>query len=138
MTERVSRNDAAAILGVSLTTLDRRITRGDITTEIESHGDGRRGWVMLPDSSPDMTWPTTSMASQITSLEAQLEARDEMVVHMRSQLAEAEARHQMLIQRLEAARRHADNLTARLLPPAPEATSPAGRRTWWAFGKKTS
>ena len=138
MTQRVSRSGAAAILGVSLTTLDRRIARGDIAAEIESHGDGRRVWVMLPDSSPDETRPTTSNASQVSAFEAQLAARDELIVHMRNQLTEAEARHQMLIERLEAAQHHADNLTARLLPPAPEATSAADRRRWWPFGKRIS
>ena len=45
MVRRVSKDDARRILGVSDSTIDRRIQRGGLSTE----RDGRRVWVVLDD-----------------------------------------------------------------------------------------
>ena len=63
MIRRVSKDDARRLLGVSDSTIDRRIQRGELSTE----RDGRRVWVVLDDevlgasadASPETTPETT-------------------------------------------------------------------------------
>ena len=45
MVQRVSKDEARRILGVTDSTIDRRIQRGEIQTEREGH----RVWVLLDD-----------------------------------------------------------------------------------------
>ena len=44
---RVTRNEAAARLKVSKSTLDRKIRRGELTTETEQHGHRHTVWVLM-------------------------------------------------------------------------------------------
>ena len=58
MTQRVSKLDAARLLEVSPTTIDRRIQRGELQVEMEPRGTRFRTWVILgdgvsPGRSPD-------------------------------------------------------------------------------------
>ena len=50
---RVTRNEAAARLKVSKSTLDRMIKRGEITTETEQHGQRHTVWVLMDDDIED-------------------------------------------------------------------------------------
>ena len=46
---RVTRNEAAARLKVSKSTLDRMIKRGELTTETEQHGQRHTVWILMVD-----------------------------------------------------------------------------------------
>ena len=140
MSQRVSRLQAATILGVSLATIDRRIGRGELQVKVEPHGSNRRVWVFLEEAtfapSGDELGEFSSEASlllrlrtQVTALEEQLRARDELVAILRERLVESDAGFQMLMARLEDAQRHADDLSTRMLPPG----RPDGGRWWWPF-----
>ena len=50
---RVTRNEAAARLKVSKSTLDRMIKRGELTTETEQHGHRHTVWVLMDDDIED-------------------------------------------------------------------------------------
>ena len=50
---RVTRNEAAAKLKVSKSTLDRMIKRGELTTETEQHGHRHTVWVLIDDDTED-------------------------------------------------------------------------------------
>ena len=144
MSQRVSRLQAATILGVSLATIDRRIGRGELQVKVEPHGSNRRVWVLLEEdvfessgdelgefssefSGEDSLW--LRLRPQVTALEEQLRARDELVAILRERLVESDASFQMLMARLEDAQRHADDLSTRMLPPG----RPDGGRWWWPF-----
>ena len=47
MTQRVSKLDASRLLGLSPTTIDRRIQRGELQVEMEQRGTRFRTWVIL-------------------------------------------------------------------------------------------
>ena len=66
---------------------------------------------------------------RVTVLEEQMRSRDDLIAYLRDQLSEADARFHVLLSRLDAVQRHADELSARALPPA----STNGRRRWWPF-----
>ena len=50
---RLSKLQAAAHLGISPTTVDRRIQRGELQSEKEAHGTRYRIWVILDDEPPE-------------------------------------------------------------------------------------
>ena len=47
MTQRVTKLEAAAILDVSASTIDRMIKRGELGTETEPHGSRHKVWVLM-------------------------------------------------------------------------------------------
>ena len=51
---RVTRNEAAARLKVSKSTLDRMVKRGELTTETEQHGQRHTVWVLMDDDIEDI------------------------------------------------------------------------------------
>ena len=139
-TQRVTRSSAAKLKGLSLSTIDRHIRDGKIEVERDMAGGTQRVWVLLPEDdgepfsddmpeySPDLS-VIAELRTQIAVLEEQVKARDDLVVMLREQLAEASARDQMLMNNLDQAQRLADGLSHRMLPAAPQ-----GKRRWWPFG----
>ena len=103
MIRRVSKDDARRILGVSDSTIDRRIQRGELSTE----RDGRRVWVVLDDevlgvsadASPETTPETTPEAArkvngasadaaemlQVRLLEERVRSQDELIAMYKTQ-----------------------------------------------------
>ena len=56
MTQRVSKLDAARLLEVSPTTIDRRIQRGELQVEMEPRGTRFRTWVILETRTETPYW----------------------------------------------------------------------------------
>ena len=56
---KVTRNEAAARLKVSKSTLDRMIKRGELTTETEQHGQRHTVWVLMDDEIEDIAEVST-------------------------------------------------------------------------------
>ena len=56
---KVTRNEAAARMKVSKSTLDRMIKRGELTTETEQHGQRHTVWVLMDDEIEDIAEVST-------------------------------------------------------------------------------
>ena len=141
MVQRVSKDDARRILGVSDSTIDRRIQRGELSTE----RDGRRVWVVLDDevlgASADASPETTPEAArrvnrasadaaemlQVRLLEERVRAQDELIAMYKTQNSDWEQRYYGLREELAAAHRIAENLS-KILPAG--VPTQGGRRRW--------
>ena len=146
MVRRVSKDDARRILGVSDSTIDRRIQRGELSTE----RDGRRVWVVLDDevleASADASPETTPEAArrvngasadaaevlQVRLLEERVRAQDELIAMYKTQNSDWEMRYYGLREELAAAHRIAENLSKTL----PAGVPTPGRRRRWMFWKR--
>ena len=135
-TQRVTRDDAADYYGVSLTTIDRRITRGELQTEEYMEAGHKRIAVLVPESviaqaaeERDHSAIVEELKSRISVLESEVKGRDEVIDTLRNTLAVSDGNVQQLLKRLEEAHKIADDLNTRMLPGAPRA-----RRRWWRFG----
>ena len=111
---RVTKSEACRLLGVCLSTLDRRIAEGQLEVERLQQGQVNRVFVLLPaeDMPEDRPDPETEMAvaqERIRSLE-------EMVSLEREWRQTAETRLQEVLRALPAP------------APAPEPETP---RPWW-------
>ena len=141
MVRRVSKDDARRILGVSDSTIDRRIQRGELSTE----RDGRRVWVVLDDevlgASADASPETTPEAArrvngasadaaevlQVRLLEERVRSQDELIAMYKTQNSDWEQRYYGLREELAAAHRIAENLS-KILPAG--VPTQGGRRRW--------
>ena len=146
MVRRVSKDDARRILGVSDSTIDRRIQRGELSTE----RDGRRVWVVLDDevleASADASPETTSEAArrvngasadaaevlQVRLLEERVRSQDELITMYKTQNSDWEQRYYGLREELAAAHRIAENLSKIL----PAGVPTQGSRRRWMFWKR--
>ena len=133
---RYTKKQAAEKLGVSPSTIDRRISDGTLRTEREQHGRTHRIWVLLEDDEVDevveeaidgvdgMTdaSPDKSAASgesmELAVLRERCARLEELAEYRGELLVESEKRTQMLIAELASAQRTSEAL-ARALPPAP-------------------
>ena len=111
---RVTKSEACRLLGVSLSTLDRRITEGQLEVERVQQGQVNRVFVLLPseDMPEDRPDPETEMAvaqERIRSLE-------ELVSLEREWRQTAETRLQEVL---------------RALPAPAAAPEPETHRPWW-------
>lgn len=138
---RYTKKEAATRLGVSDSTIDRRVSDGSLNTEREVHGRTHRIWIILDDDEVDVPAggvdetvdaPLDKTQASEASIElAVLRERcarfEELAEYRGMLLTEADARCQMLIAELAAAQRTSEAL-ARALPPAPPESFPAERR----------
>ena len=130
---RVTRNEAAARLGISKSTLDRVIKRGELTTETEQHGRRHTVWVLMDDVSENPSGVTNENSgnhiggdtgAENLALQAEVLGLRELVDLYRERMADADWRYQELLGQLK-------TLTAAL--PAGEPTAPKAKRRWWPF-----
>ena len=137
---RVTRNEAAAKLNVSKSTLDRMIKKGELDTETEQHGHRHTVWVLMDDVvediSEDFTEDTndhTPESSEHTggdtgaenlALQAEVTGLRELVDLYRERLTDADWRYQELMEQFK-------TMTNAL--PAAETTAPKAKRWWWPF-----
>ena len=130
---RVTRNEAAARLGISKSTLDRVIKRGELTTETEQHGRRHTVWVLMDDVSENPSGVTSEdsgnhsggdIGAENLALQAEVLGLRELVDLYRERMADADWRYQELLGQLK-------TLTAAL--PAGEPTAPKAKRWWWPF-----
>ena len=137
---RVTRNEAAARLKVSKSTLDRMIKRGEITTETEQHGQRHTVWVLIDDDIEDPAGVSTGNTNghfpevsehigdetraENLALQAEVKGLRELVDLYRERLADSDWRYQELMEQFKT--------MPKALPMAPEEL-PHPKRRWWPF-----
>ena len=137
---RVTRNEAAAKLNISKSTLDRMIKRGELITETERHGHRHTVWVLLDDDVEDISGDSTGntngyfpeatehigddTAADNLALQAEVKGLRELVDLYRERLTDSDWRYQELLEQLK-------TMTKAL--PAAEAAAPQPKRWWWPF-----
>ena len=146
MTQRVTKLEAAAILDVSASTIDRMIKRGELETETEPHGSRHKVWVLMDhyersDQTSDGSHDRSD-EPDVAVLMQQVQGLEELVVYQREQLKDADWRYQQLMEQLSASQKNVEALTRALPAPvvAPETEPSAqglelerGRSWWWPF-----
>ena len=137
---RVTRNEAAAKLKISKSTLDRMVKRGELTTETEQHGHRHTVWVLIDEDIEDTAEVSTGntnghfpgasehtgddTATDNLALQAEVNGLRELVDLYRERLADADWRYQELLEQLK-------TMTKAL--PASETATPQPKRWWWPF-----
>ena len=138
---RVTRNEAAARLKVSKSTLDRMIKRGELTTETEQHGHRHTVWVLMDEDIEDTAEVSTGNinghfpeASEHTgddtdaenlALQAEVKGLRELVDLYRERLTDSDWRYQEVA---GAAQDHDEGPAC-----TAEDTAPKAKRWWWPF-----
>ena len=137
---RVTRTQASVKLGVSTSTLDRMIKRGELTTETEQHGQRHTVWVLMDDDPEDTSEDFTEdinehipdnsehtgadAAAANLALQAENKGLRELVDLYRERLTDSDWRYQELLEQLK-------SMTNAL--PAPQTPVPPAKRWWWPF-----
>ena len=121
---RLSKMEAATRLGVSLSTIDRMIQRGELQTHKEAHGSRHRLWVLLDDTqhhAPE-TSDVSPPAIEVVILRERVRHLEELADFHRQLLKDADWRYQQAMD------------TFKVLP-ARAASAPAAPRrwSWWPF-----
>ncbi len=127
MQQRLSKLEAAQGLGVSPSTLDRMIRRGDRA----------KVWVLAPGLSSDAPGGQPvdagpSREAELAAAREQVRALQELADYRGKLLDEAEWRYRELLEELRRSQAMLEGLT-RALPPGGTEESPRGWR-WWPFG----
>ena len=136
---RFSKVDAAKVLEVHPSTIDRMIKKGEL--QVQRDGDGRRAkvWVVLddvPNGQPGDAPPGASKGSsptlsgqpagssgdvsaevELSALRERVKGLEQLAEYNRQQLADADWRYQQLLEQLGSSQRVSENLT-RSLPAA--------------------
>ena len=150
MVRRVSRSEAARLLDVSISTIDRRIQRSEFSIEKEEYGPTReRIWVLLDDdalasSSEDspMTagataWdsPDGTTADYVKQLEHQMQSLQQIADFRQEQLKQSEWRLGQVLDNLTTAQQTIERMS-RALPAATKSASPSKKPwSWWPWRK---
>ena len=137
---RVTRNEAAAKLNISKSTLDRMIKRGELITETQQHGHRHTVWVLMDDDTEDTAEVSTgntnghfpeasehikdSTEAENLALHAEVRGLRELVDLYKDRLRDADWRYQELLEQVKT--------MTKALPMATEET-PRPRRRWWPF-----
>ena len=137
---RVTRNEAAARLGISKSTLDRMIKRGELTTETEHHGQRHAVWVLMDDEIEDIAEVSTgntnghfpessehigdNIKAENLALQVEVNGLREMVDLYRERLTDADWRYQELMEQFK-------TMTKAL--PAAQGAEYRTKRWWWPF-----
>ena len=137
---RVTRNEAAAKLGLSKSTLDRMIKRGELETETEQHGHRHTVWVFMDDVVEDTTEDFTGTTNdhlpastehtggdtkaENLALQTEVKGLRELVDLYRERLTDSDWRYQELMEQFKT--------MTKALPMAPE-EPPRPKRRWWPF-----
>ena len=137
MQQRLSKLEVAQRLGVSPSTLDRMIRRGELEIEREGRGDRAKVWVLAPGLSSDAPGGQPvdagpSPEAELAAAREQVRALQELADYRGKLLDEAEWRYRELLQELRRSQTMLEGLT-RALPPGGTEESPRGWR-WWPFG----
>ena len=144
---RVTRNEAAARLKVSKSTLDRMIKRGELTTETEQHGQRHTVWVLMDDDIEDTAEVSTDninghspessehieddIGTKNLALQVEVNGLRELVDLYRERLTDSDWRYQELMEQFKTMPK-----ALPATPPLPvEAEEPPHpkRRWWWPF-----
>ena len=142
MPQRVTKPQAAALLGVSSSTINRMIQRGDLPIEKVPHGSRYRVWVLINEKSPGKLSEGSGGSSsdqsdivELTTLRERVRSLEELADHHGEQLKESELRYQQVLQQLESSQQRIESLTQE--SPAPDAgDNSIARRIWGPFRKR--
>ena len=147
--QRLSKRAAADTLGISLSTLHRRIQRGELETEREGSAANDKVWVLVDvaDDSPgdipsDIVGEQTAMAvdippkpsgmaddREVTVLREQVKHLVELAAYRAELLKEGELRFHALLQEFSSSHRTIEALTRALPePPQPAQEAPGGAK----------
>ena len=166
MVQRLSKVDAAKVLQVHHSTVDRMIQRGELQIEREGQGRGAKVWVLLDDiaedapagtpsgppagpsrslngqsagPSPAPSAPPTDVSAdvELAALRERVKGLEQLAEYNRQQLVDADWRYQQLLEQLTSSQRISEGLT-RSLPAAALTDEPSPRRRWWPFGRSHS
>ena len=157
MVQKVSKLDASRILGVSPSTIDRRIERGELEIEHEPRGNSYKVWVLLDDAAvaqaddepaaglggeaaakvsevagiADAPPNAAAESTEIRLLKQENQHLKELAEFRKEALNESETRFRELLDGFNASQRTVETLT-RALNPGPETTvATPPRRSWW-------
>ena len=144
---RVTRNEAAARLKISKSTLDRMIKRGEITTETEQHGRRHTVWVLMDDAIEDIDDVSTGNTNghspkagehiehiadetraENLALRVEVTGLRELVDLYRERLADSDWRYQELMEQFKALPKA---LSAAPAQPMEPEEPPRPKRRWW-------
>ena len=136
---RVTRNEAAARLKVSKSTLDRMIKRSELTTETEQHGQRHTVWILMDDEIEDIAEVSTgntnghfpessehigdNIKAESLALQVEVNGLRELVDLYRERLTDSDWRYQELMEQFKT--------MTKALPMAPE--EPSHPKRWWPF-----
>ena len=141
MKQRLSKVEASQELGVSISTIDRMIRRGDLQIEREGTKSNDRVWVILEGeeaaeagdgASASASGPAAAGADDgdATELREQVKSQRELADYRGELLKEGELRFHALLQELSSSHRTLEALT-RALPEPPQPAQEAPRKRWW-------
>ena len=131
MVQRVTKQQAMVSMGISSSTLERRIKSGEIQVEVDHEGGKRRVWVLADDNQVDVppgSHPVNQPGTddtQVAVLQVQLDNALALADYRAKLLQESEIRFHELQQQM--------NTLTRALP-APPVERP--RRSWWPWKRK--
>ena len=146
MATRVSRTEAARHLGVSISTIDRQIQRGQLSIEKEPYGIRERVWVLLDENSAANSPVTAGATAEgslgdttvgyVRTLEHQMQSLQELADYRQKELQESELRFQQVLSNLTIAQQTIERMSRAL--PAPGESGPESRRSrsWWPWRRK--
>ena len=155
MKQRLSKVEASQVLGVSLSTIDRMIRRGDLQIEREGSKSNDRVWVVLereeaaeagdgavapaPAGADDRDVTTLQeqvmeLQGQVRELQGQVQSERELADYRGELLKEGELRFHALLQELSSSHRTVETLTKALPAAGEPEEAPPQRRRWWPFG----
>ena len=164
MVQRVSKLDASRIFGVSPSTIDRRIERGELQVEHEARGNSYKVWVLLDDEADDSSGDGASTEAtdqapaevddvsktsgapsgdaallvELTTLRERAKSFEELSEYYKAQLNDANYRYHEVLQNLTTSQQTVDRLTKALNPGLDAAVAMKRRRYWWPFGRRAS
>ncbi len=130
---RLTKKEGEDHFGVSPSTLDRMIERGDVEIEREPHGTRHRVFVVVHDEASDSSsdeFSDLSPEAQLAVAKERVKGLEQVVERQRSDLNDSEWRYQQLVQQLKASQDTVDRLTQRMLPPF---EAEGQKRSWWRF-----
>ena len=155
MKQRLSKVEASQELGVSISTIDRMIRRGDLQIEREGTKSNDRVWVILEGeeaaeageeaaeagdgASASASVPAaagaddrdaTELREQLKELQGQVKHLEELAAYRAELLKEGEFRFHALLQELSSSHRTSEALT-RALPEPPQPAQEVPRKRWW-------
>ena len=131
MVQRVTKQQAMVSMGISSSTLERRIKSGEVQVEVDHAGSRRRVWVVVDDDpadeSPgiqhDIQHPTGD--TQVVVMQVKLDNALALAEYRAELLRESETRFHELLQQM-------NSLTRALPAPAEKP-----RRSWWPWRTRT-
>ncbi len=143
MTTKVTRLEASRVLGISPSTVDRRIERGELQVEKEPHGSRNRIWVVLEDEVPETSPEVSPGVSRENPRENPRESHLEEVLTLRERvnsLEQLEQYHREQLHQKDLLVQELLGTVNRLAVALPEGKRPKESGTgwrWWPWRRQS-